>query len=252
MSPVLPEWLPLWAQLLLIVATALFGVCFLLMPFAVFGLKGRLSEIELQLADVRADLRVITARLASASPEPAEQREPFAAAQEEWVPPAKKEQTSAEPRFQSAKSDQAIASPGLNAESGTFFPPSGGKTEATSETRPAHRNEPDENSPVGEAPRSAAEGTAARVTYGFSSAPRVSDAYQPEKNILPELRASRHAPPVRINEKKPDGNHDGPGRRMPWHESPSSESDRKGPAAGERDNAMRTEPTLRWPSRRPE
>lgn len=58
--PGLPEWTGLVALLILL----LLAVCLLVMPFSVFGVKGRLDSIEAQLDDLRAELRVMTARQA--------------------------------------------------------------------------------------------------------------------------------------------------------------------------------------------
>lgn len=55
MSLAIPDWMPLWAQVLLLGFGIVVLVAFLLMPFAVYGVKGRLSEIALQLEDARAD-----------------------------------------------------------------------------------------------------------------------------------------------------------------------------------------------------
>ncbi len=57
--PGLPEWTGLVAALLL----ALLGGCLLLMPFSVFGVKGRLEAMEAQLDEIRAELRALAARL---------------------------------------------------------------------------------------------------------------------------------------------------------------------------------------------
>ncbi|MBX9752913.1 MAG: hypothetical protein K5Q68_25215 [Roseococcus sp.] len=56
--PGLPEWTGLVALLVL----ALLALCLLVMPFSVFGVKGRLESIEAQLDDLRGDLRVLAAR----------------------------------------------------------------------------------------------------------------------------------------------------------------------------------------------
>jgi len=58
------SWLPWWAQIILGLVLFCLGVTYLLMPFAVFGLKPRLEEVELQLGEIRAELRVIGMRLA--------------------------------------------------------------------------------------------------------------------------------------------------------------------------------------------
>ena len=57
--PGLPEWTGLLALLVLLLLAA----CLLVMPFSVFGLKGRLDAIEAQLDELRADLRGLSARL---------------------------------------------------------------------------------------------------------------------------------------------------------------------------------------------
>lgn len=56
--PGMPEWTGLVALLVLL----LLALCLLVMPFSVFGLKGRLDSIEAQLDDLRADLRMMAAR----------------------------------------------------------------------------------------------------------------------------------------------------------------------------------------------
>jgi len=60
--PGLPEWTGLVALLVLL----LLALCLVVMPFSVFGLKGRLDSIEAQLDDLRAELRVIAARMPEA------------------------------------------------------------------------------------------------------------------------------------------------------------------------------------------
>ena len=62
----LPDWIPWWAQLAIIVVGVLFGLAILLMPFAVFGLRGRRDFIEAQLDDVHAEIRMLAMRLPEA------------------------------------------------------------------------------------------------------------------------------------------------------------------------------------------
>ena len=62
----LPEWAPWWAQLALLVVGLLFALCFLLMPFSVFGVKGRLDGIEVRLDEIQGEIRSLALRL----PEP--------------------------------------------------------------------------------------------------------------------------------------------------------------------------------------
>ena len=62
----LPEWVPPWAQLAILIAVLLFGIMFLLMPFAVFGVKGRLDLLEARLDEIQGEIRSLALRL----PEP--------------------------------------------------------------------------------------------------------------------------------------------------------------------------------------
>lgn len=62
---VFPDWMPLWAQLLVMALVIVFGLAFLMMPFAVFGVKSRLAELELQIQEMQADVRAVSMRLAS-------------------------------------------------------------------------------------------------------------------------------------------------------------------------------------------
>ena len=61
--PGMPEWSGLVALIVLLLAG-----CFLLMPFSVFGLKGRLDAIETQLDEMRAEIRALLARQSDARP----------------------------------------------------------------------------------------------------------------------------------------------------------------------------------------
>ena len=63
MNWMLPDWMPWWMQLAILMVAILFGFALLMMPFAVFGLKGRLELSEAQLDDVHAELRMLATRL---------------------------------------------------------------------------------------------------------------------------------------------------------------------------------------------
>lgn len=63
----LPDWVPWWVHLAVLLAGGLFGLLFLAMPFAVFGVKGRLEAIEIRLDEIQAEIRSLSLRL----PEPA-------------------------------------------------------------------------------------------------------------------------------------------------------------------------------------
>ncbi|MFT8586399.1 hypothetical protein [Acetobacter papayae] len=67
-----PEWMPLWGQLLMLAGGILFGLAFMMMPFAVFGVKGRLAELSLQVGELQAQLRAQSLRepVVQATPAP--------------------------------------------------------------------------------------------------------------------------------------------------------------------------------------
>jgi hypothetical protein len=72
---------PDWTGLVLLLLVALGALAFLLMPFSVFGVKGRLDAIEAQLDDLRAELRALPMRLNDAP------RGRARSVEEEWVEP---------------------------------------------------------------------------------------------------------------------------------------------------------------------
>ncbi|WP_323990713.1 hypothetical protein [Nguyenibacter sp. L1] len=73
------DWMPWWLQLVLLILGTLFAFVWLLMPFAVFGVKGRLDALALQIEDLQAELRVLAV--------PPEERRPLAAARAAAVAP---------------------------------------------------------------------------------------------------------------------------------------------------------------------
>ncbi|NVN44248.1 hypothetical protein HW537_10075 [Asaia siamensis] len=68
--------LPLWMQFLAGFILLGLGLMFILMPFSIFGVKPRLEEVELQLNEVRAELRIIAMRLAQGGSETGPSGEP--------------------------------------------------------------------------------------------------------------------------------------------------------------------------------
>ncbi|HVY17405.1 MAG TPA: hypothetical protein VHB27_19440 [Rhodopila sp.] len=55
----LPDWVPWWVPLVLLVPALLYALAFLFMPFSVLGVKSRLEAIEMQLEEIRHQLRLI-------------------------------------------------------------------------------------------------------------------------------------------------------------------------------------------------
>jgi hypothetical protein len=73
--------LPDWTGLVLLVLLLLVGLAYLLMPFSVFGVKGRLDAIEAQLDEIQTELRTLALRL----PEPGRGRRP--PVEDDWAEP---------------------------------------------------------------------------------------------------------------------------------------------------------------------
>lgn len=96
--------LPLWMQFLAGFILLGLGLVFILMPFSVFGVKPRLEEVELQLSEVRAELRIIAMRLAQGGNETGPSGEPV------FVPP-RRTATPAEPAPLSPRRQHEMLSP---------------------------------------------------------------------------------------------------------------------------------------------
>ena len=94
----LPNWVPWWGQLAILVVAILFGLAFLMMPFAVFGLKGRLDFLEAQLDDIHAEIRMLAMRLPDPDRRPARAAEPVPQVQEIVPEPVRAARPSAPAR----------------------------------------------------------------------------------------------------------------------------------------------------------
>ncbi len=63
-SPIaFPDWVPPWAQLLVLIVAIMLGLAFLLMPFSVFGVKSRLEAVEARLDEIQGEIRALVLRL---------------------------------------------------------------------------------------------------------------------------------------------------------------------------------------------
>lgn len=250
MSLAIPDWMPLWAQILLLGFGIIVLVAFLLMPFAVYGVKGRLSEIALQLEDARADLRVLTMRVGALVPEQAaSRRKPeMSAPQEEWTPPAATPLSA--PEFQPPSAPRS-RSTGMAPS--PLLPPDIVRPQQEAEPRsPAPSPAPSPDDLSGDVSSSVEKSFSMRrernvPPVGSSSPSRTSDAYEPGPPRPPELRAIR---------TEREASSTPPMERMPWHNASSPEEpvfSRQSPkttGAGSRSTAGgRNEPVLRWPSR---
>jgi hypothetical protein len=59
----LPPWMPWWVPILILVPAILYALLFLLMPFSVIGVKGRLDVIEARLDELQGEIRTLSLRL---------------------------------------------------------------------------------------------------------------------------------------------------------------------------------------------
>ncbi|MGK7867252.1 hypothetical protein [Falsiroseomonas sp. E2-1-a20] len=92
--------LPDWVGLVVLVVLALVALAYLLMPFSVFGLKGRLEAIEAQLDEIQTEIRSLTARM----PEPGRRRAPI---EDDWAEPPQ----AAKPSLESPRLHPPIPPP---------------------------------------------------------------------------------------------------------------------------------------------
>jgi len=104
--------MPDWTGVVALLALLLVGLAYLLMPFSVFGVKGRLDALEAQLDEIRDEIRGLSIRLSDG---------PRRAAAEEWVDP---------PRSRSAPSEtEPRATPPIPPPASWPDPPRGGRPE---------------------------------------------------------------------------------------------------------------------------
>ena len=59
----LPDWVPWWVPMVLLVPALLYALAFLFMPFSVLGVKTRLEVIEARLDEIQQEIRHLALRL---------------------------------------------------------------------------------------------------------------------------------------------------------------------------------------------
>lgn len=59
----LPDWVPWWVPMVLLVPALLYALAFLFMPFSVLGVKTRLEVIEARLDEIQHEIRHLALRL---------------------------------------------------------------------------------------------------------------------------------------------------------------------------------------------
>lgn len=232
MSPASFSYLPLWVQILILAVAAVYGFLLLCVPFAVFGVKGRLSELELHLEEMRSELRSISHKIAqgdmsSAPPKPTE-----------WSPPTRSmtsreavaEQKPAAPRFGAVGRSAVQGVPSRQADAGD-----------TKEHAPLSASFVQMNRKTPETSGSGEPvfrlGSRRRLDVETGNGPEASSA-------RPDVMAEEAGAPVM------------PGK-LPWQRentplSRDKDVTRGGMGSGDaqRENG-RMEPVLRWPATRP-
>ena len=93
-----PDWLPWWVPLVLLIPALLYALAFLFMPFSVIGVKGRLDVLEARLDEIQNEIRHLALRLPEAGqhvdfdeiyhPGPADQSRPTPVVTRPPIPPA--------------------------------------------------------------------------------------------------------------------------------------------------------------------
>ena len=59
----LPDWVPWWVPLALLVPCLLYALAFLFMPFSVIGMKGRLEALDARLDEIQGEIRSLSLRI---------------------------------------------------------------------------------------------------------------------------------------------------------------------------------------------
>ncbi len=112
----MPDWVPWWVPLALLVPCLLYALAFLFMPFSVIGMKSRMEAVEARLDEIQGEIRSLSLRMperaaraqfdelytAPPSPRPA-QPEPVHARPP--IPPASR--YVEEPRLPSLRAEEA-------------------------------------------------------------------------------------------------------------------------------------------------
>ncbi len=104
----LPDWVPWWVPIVLLVPPLLYTLAFLFMPFSVIGLKSRLEVMEARLDEIQGEIRHLTLRLPAAgrgadydeiyAPEPTVQSQRSPGMARPPIPPAAHELEDRAPR----------------------------------------------------------------------------------------------------------------------------------------------------------
>lgn len=119
-----PEWIPWWLQLAIVGVVIIFGICFLLMPFSVFGIKSRLTYLDHQMEDIQAQLSVLLKRIPDARERLEFKLQPVATPESEMA----RDESVARERKPVNSSEYYSAVPSTKNRPTRFDPPSASET----------------------------------------------------------------------------------------------------------------------------
>lgn len=81
----IPDWLPWWGVLLIVVPALLYALAFLFMPFSVIGVKARLDVLEARLDEIQHEIRHLSLRMPEPGP-PVDYRDVYEPTRHEPLP----------------------------------------------------------------------------------------------------------------------------------------------------------------------
>jgi hypothetical protein len=65
----LPDWVPWWVHLAVLLIILFCGLMLVLMPFSLFGVKARLEAIDARLDEIQGEIRSLSLRLPEPMPD---------------------------------------------------------------------------------------------------------------------------------------------------------------------------------------
>ncbi|WP_438382058.1 hypothetical protein ABHV46_14430 [Asaia sp. BMEF1] len=261
--------LPLWMQFLAGFILLGLGLMFILMPFSIFGVKPRLEEVELQLNEVRAELRIIAMRLAQGSSETGPSGEPVFAPPRRSSAPAEtpapvitpvsrapEASRSAEPMPWSSEASRQAVQRAMQENAATprrEQPASPAMRDASRDAafddrreRPAPLPEARDDYSYAESGAQESVHRILRPTHFDPPPPR--EAPRPPRPPLPQEQGN--AAPVRSEQQEQDEAWRLKVQRQEMApRSAAAEADRLRQAEEAGARRVRSEPTLRWPPR---
>lgn len=83
----LPDWVPWWVHLAILLALLFVVIMFALMPFSVFGTKSRLEALDMRLDEIQAEIRSLAVRLPDVAADDEDGSTGLRSRGRSWLPP---------------------------------------------------------------------------------------------------------------------------------------------------------------------